>query len=51
MKISDLKELMINRVANLNLQRAQAFAMGDIISVERIDNEITETEITISQLP
>lgn len=50
MKITELKELMINRIANLNQQRAQAFIMGDIISVERLDNEIIETELTISQL-
>lgn len=50
MKITELKELIINRIANLNQQRAQAFIMGDIISVERLDNEIIETELTISQL-
>lgn len=50
MNISQLKELMTNRVASLDLQRVQAFAMWDVDAVNRIDIELEETKQTINQL-
>ena len=50
MKIADLIDILTNRIAILNAQKAHATSVGDLQRVLAIDEEITETETTLNQL-
>ena len=50
MTITDLIKLTSNRLTALNNEKATAVALGNIAQFERLDNEIYETQSTLTQL-
>ena len=50
MSIDDLIRLMEARLAALNSARASAAAVGDLAQITRLDEEVSQTQLTIDQL-
>jgi len=50
MNISNLITLASNRLMALNVERATAVTLGNIGLLDRIDNEIAETQRTLDAL-
>jgi hypothetical protein len=50
MKVPELIILMANKLAYLNNAKSTAIAAGDAEAVLRLDNEISETQDTLSKL-
>jgi hypothetical protein len=50
MTIADLLKLAQARLAHLNGQHADATAIGDSAAIGRLEDEIAETQATISAL-
>ena len=50
MKLDEIILITNNKVARLKEQRQQAVSAGDLVTVDSIDLQITETEITLNQL-
>lgn len=51
LSVAELRELLNNRLATLRTNREYAVARGDVAHVLQLDNEITETEATLSSQP
>jgi hypothetical protein len=50
MKISNIIEMLENKVIFLKNQRVMLHSLGDLSGVINLDNEIEETETTLTQL-
>lgn len=50
MTLKFLIDMCEKRLNHLTVQRASASEIGDISQIERIDAEITTTQITLNQL-
>lgn len=50
MNINELKQLLQNNVNELCTRRNLAYNIGDIIEINRLDVEISETNSTLSKL-
>jgi len=50
MTLDDLIALTENRLSTLNSARANAYATGDVATVNAIDADIFQTTITLDQL-
>lgn len=50
MTLSEVIQLLSNRLATLNVSRANAFALGDAARVAAIEAEIAETEDTLARI-
>lgn len=50
MKISDIKILLTNKLATLELQKLNALAIWDMVSFDRVWTEIEETTQTINEI-
>jgi hypothetical protein len=50
MTLEMIKQILSNRLTNLNSQKAYLVAIGDLEQVTKVDLEITETQATLDQL-
>lgn len=50
MTVAELIKLVSNRLAALNGAHATATALGDVVQLERLEAEITETQVTLDAL-
>lgn len=50
MTIPEILKIVSNRLSNLNSQKATAISGGDLEAVERLTEEIEETQNTIDTL-
>jgi hypothetical protein len=50
MNIPELKSILQRRIVYLGQLRNSAVMIGDIVQIDRIDAELTETQATLNQL-
>lgn len=50
MKIEDIKTMLTNKIKNLELLKKTHYDNGDIENYDAIDNELTETKVTLANL-
>jgi hypothetical protein len=50
MKIPELITLLSNKIASLNNSRSNAIVSGDVEAVLKLDNEISDTQVSLNKL-
>lgn len=50
MSLQEVISILQSRISNLQTLRSYAVSIGDIIQIEKIDADISETQMTLNKL-